>query len=97
MGGNFSIYGSAEYSFPILEKVRGAVFWDAGMISSDVEATDVNGGPILNDGEVYSNVGIGLRLFLPIGPIRVDLGLPLVKDKFVGDSPRFQFNMGYKF
>ena len=103
MGGNFSIYGSAEYSFPILEKVRGAVFWDAGMISSDVEAkvgavgNIRNGGQIVGDGEVYSNVGIGLRLFLPIGPIRVDLGLPLVKDKFVGDSPRFQFNMGYKF
>ena len=46
---------------------------------------------------MYSNVGIGLRMFLPIGPIRVDLGLPMVKDKFVGDSPRFQFNMGYKF
>lgn len=103
IGGNFSIYGSVEYSFPILEKVRGAIFWDVGMLSSDttVPTTAVapvqNGGPIIGDGEVYSNVGIGLRMFLPIGPIRVDLGLPMVKDKFVGDSPRFQFNMGYKF
>jgi outer membrane protein insertion porin family len=56
-----------------------------------------NGGPIVGEGEVYSNVGIGVRMFLPIGPIRVDLGLPLVKDDFVGDSPRFQFNMGYRF
>ncbi len=106
LGGNFSIYGSVEYSFPILEKVRGAVFWDVGMVSTDLNAASgttaavppvANGGPIIGDGDIYSNVGIGLRMFLPIGPIRVDLGLPIVKDKFTGDSPRFQFNMGYKF
>ena len=103
IGGNFSIYGSVEYSFPILEKVRGAVFWDVGMLSADYTSIDAGnagyapGQTIIGDGEVYSNVGIGLRMFLPIGPIRVDLGLPMVKDKFVGDSPRFQFNMGYKF
>lgn len=107
LGGNFSIYGSLEVSFPIIEKVRGAVFWDVGMVSSDVvagndpaplpPATRRLGGPIVGDGEVYSNVGVGLRMFLPVGPIRLDLGLPLVKDQFTGDSPRFQFNMGYKF
>ncbi len=105
IGGNVSIYGSVEYTFPIIEKVRGAIFYDIGYISTDVTAAnDVgntsgikNGGPIVGDGEVYSNVGIGLRMFLPIGPIRLDLGLPLVKDEFTGDSPRFQFNMGYKF
>lgn len=104
IGGNFSIYGSVEYSFPIMERVRGAVFWDVGMISSDITAAAgatpagvANGGPIIGDGDVYSNVGIGVRMFLPIGPIRLDLGLPIVKDKFTGDSPRFQFNMGYKF
>jgi outer membrane protein insertion porin family len=104
LGGNFSIYGSLEYSFPIIEKVRGAVFWDVGMVSDAPDAPTTStpasrptGAPILGDGEVYSNIGIGLRMFLPVGPIRIDLGLPLVKDKFTGDSPRFQFNMGYKF
>jgi outer membrane protein insertion porin family len=106
IGGNMSLFGSVEYTFPVFEKVRGAIFWDVGMISSDATAapgknalqpTVDNGGPIIGDGEIYSNVGIGVRMFLPVGPIRIDLGLPLVKDKFVGDSPRFQFNMGYKF
>jgi outer membrane protein insertion porin family len=104
LGGEFSIYGSAEFSFPIIEKVRGAVFWDVGMVSGapDVPTTAVPaarrlGGPIVGDGDIYSNVGIGVRMFLPVGPVRLDLGLPLVKDQFVGDSPRFQFNMGYKF
>jgi len=106
IGGNISLYASIEYSFPIIEKVRGAIFYDVGYIQTDLTAksgnttatSDIkNGGPIVGDGEVYSNVGIGLRMFLPIGPIRLDLGLPLVKDDFTGDSPRFQFNMGYKF
>ena len=103
IGGNVSLYGSIEYSFPIIEKVRGAVFYDVGYISTDITASSKstagvkNGGPIIGDGEVYSNIGVGLRMFLPIGPIRLDLGLPLVKDDFTGDSPRFQFNMGYKF
>lgn len=103
IGGNVSVYASIEYSFPIIEKVRGAVFYDIGYVSTDVTANNGttagvrNGGPIVGDGEVYSNVGIGLRMFLPVGPIRLDLGLPLVKDDFTGDSPRFQFNMGYKF
>lgn len=103
IGGNVSVYASIEYSFPIIEKVRGAVFYDVGYVSTDITAAAGstagvrNGGPIVGDGEVYSNVGIGLRMFLPVGPIRLDLGLPLVKDDFTGDSPRFQFNMGYKF
>lgn len=107
IGGNMSLFGSVEYTFPVFEKVRGAIFWDVGMISTDATAdnqtsvrngkTVQNGGPIIGDGEIYSNVGVGVRMFLPVGPIRLDLGFPLVKDKFVGNSPRFQFNMGYKF
>lgn len=106
IGGNMSLFGSIEYSFPIIEKVRGAVFWDVGMVQSDLTAATGstggvrNGGPIIGDGEIYSNVGIGVRMFLPVGPIRLDLGLPIMKpsdDEFAGDSPRFQFNMGYRF
>ncbi len=106
IGGNMSLFGSVEYSFPIIEKVRGAVFWDVGMVQSDLTAAAGstggirNGGPIIGDGEIYSNVGIGVRMFLPVGPIRLDLGLPIMKpsdDEFAGDSPRFQFNMGYRF
>jgi len=107
IGGNMTLFGSVEYSFPIIEKVRGAIFWDIGMVDTDVTAAGGvnaagyrNGGPIVGDGEVYSNVGIGVRLFLPVGPIRLDLGLPVIKpsdDDFVNNSPRFQFNMGYRF
>lgn len=97
LGGTSSLFGSVEYSFPVIEKVRGAVFYDVGMVSGDMNPPPALGGPIEGDGEIYSNIGVGLRMFLPIGPIRLDVGLPLHKDRFTGDSPRFQFNMGYKF
>ncbi|MCB1211599.1 MAG: BamA/TamA family outer membrane protein, partial [Verrucomicrobiales bacterium] len=89
LGGRTSAYFTVEYTFPIIEKVRGAVFYDVGAVSGD--AYDVGGG------DVNSNVGVGLRLFLPVGPIRVDFGVPVQSDEFNDSGGRFQFNLGYKF
>lgn len=88
LGGLTSAYASVEYTFPIMEKVRGAVFWDVGMVSGD--AYDLGG-------DINSDVGIGLRLYLPIGPIRVDFGVPIKSDEFNDSGGRFNFNIGYKF
>lgn len=94
LGGYTSIYASAEYSVPVnilsapADKApRVAFFGDIGTVG--LGSFDVGG-------DIYSDVGIGLRLFLPIGPIRVDYAVPVDKDQFSG-SGRFQFNMGYKF
>jgi outer membrane protein insertion porin family len=89
IGGGTSAYLTVEYTFPIFEKVRGAVFYDVGFVNMD--AYD------LSTADLNSNVGVGLRLFLPIGPIRVDFGVPTVADEFNDSSGRFQFNVGYKF
>jgi outer membrane protein insertion porin family len=88
LGGLSSAYASFEYTFPIVEKVRGAFFYDVGMVSGD--SFDWGG-------DINSNVGVGLRLFLPIGPIRVDFGVPVQADEFNDNSGQFQFNVGYKF
>ncbi len=88
VGGLSSAYASVEYTFPIVEKVRGAVFYDIGMVSND--SFDWGG-------DVNSNFGVGLRLFLPIGPIRVDFGIPVQSDEFNDSSGQFNFNVGYKF
>ncbi len=88
LGGQTSAYASIEYTFPIMEKVRGAVFYDVGVVSGD--AYDWGG-------DINSDVGIGLRLYLPIGPIRVDFGIPIQSDKFNDSSGKFNFNIGYKF
>jgi outer membrane protein insertion porin family len=89
LGGQTSIYGTAEVSAPIIEKVRVAAFYDVGSVSTS--AFDVGG-------KVYSDYGLGVRLFLnSLGPIRIDYALPQQGDNFTGDSGRFQFNMGYRF
>jgi outer membrane protein insertion porin family len=89
IGGGTSAYLTTEFTFPIFEKVRGAVFYDVGFVNLD--AYD------LSTADLNSNVGVGLRLFLPIGPVRVDFGVPTKADEWNDSGGRFQFNVGYKF
>ena len=88
LGGLTSAFTTFEYTFPIMEKLRGAVFYDVGMVSGT--AYDLSG-------TINADVGIGLRLYLPIGPIRVDFGVPVQADSFNDSSGHFNFNVGYKF
>lgn len=81
IGGNNLWRATVEYTFPIVEKIRGALFYDIGAV----------------DGEVNSDVGIGVRLDLPIGPVRIDYGIPLQADEYNDSSGKFNFNIGYQF
>ncbi len=97
IGGQSLARFTAEYTIPIVEKVRMAFFFDAGFVSSsayDFSAKkDPNGSGGLN-----SDYGIGLLLEIPaIGPIRIDYGIPLQSDPYNGSGGKFQFNIGYKF
>ncbi len=94
IGGNTYWFGTLEYSIPIFEQdkekgigVRLAFFYDIG---------DVRPGSYeYNFGQYTDNWGIGLRLNLPIGPLRLDYGVPIHHDEFQGNSGRFQFGVGY--
>jgi outer membrane protein insertion porin family len=70
------------------DKVRLATFFDAGTVSGS--AWDVD--------DIYSDVGVGLRLFI-IGdtPIRLDYAIPLKTDKYDDGGGRFNIQMSYKF
>lgn len=97
IGGQSLARFTAEYTVPIIEKVRAAFFFDAGFVNSGAYSfspkKDVNG-----SGGFNSDYGIGLLLEIPsIGPIRIDYGIPLTADKFNDSSGKFQFNIGYKF
>ena len=76
--------------FPIIENVRGAVFFDRGVLNRDPHTFGGAGQHIVSD------VGIGVRLDLPIGPIRIDYGIPIQRDGNHNDG-RFNFNVGYQF
>ena len=96
VGGKTFWNATAEYTFPIVEKVRGAVFYDAGYVNagsfSFVPRKLPNG-----SGGFNQDVGFGVRLDLPIGPVRIDYGIPITSDAFNSSSGKFNFNIGYQF
>ena len=88
LGGNTYWFGSAEYSIPIVEFLRFAVFYDIGMVYPDAYQW--------NFGNYNDNYGVGIRLNIPrIGPLRLDYGIPIKSDSENGSHRRFQFSFGY--
>jgi outer membrane protein insertion porin family len=46
-------------------------------------------------GRYSDNYGFGIRLDLPIGPLRLDYGIPIHHDPFNSSSGKFQFGVGF--
>lgn len=91
LGGNTYWFGSAEYSIPIIERLRFAVFYDIGNVYSQSFSFNPEGRKFFND-----NWGVGLRINIPmLGPLRLDYGFPLTHDDNQSDSGRFNFGVGY--
>src|SRR5213082_510758 len=88
LGGKSMWRTTIEWTFPIIEKARGAVFYDTGFVNSSEWSFGFN--------HIASDIGVGLRLDLPIGPLRLDYGYPIQRDGYNGGG-RFNFNVGYQF
>lgn len=89
-GGNSSAYGSVEWTFPIVETVRGAVFADAGFVNE--ESFD------FSPSDLYTDAGVGLRLNLPFGPLALDYAVPLSSpDDEADNGAQFNFYLNYEF
>ncbi|PTY03291.1 outer membrane protein assembly factor BamA [Verrucomicrobia bacterium LW23] len=91
VGGNTFGNGTIEVTFPIISQVRGAVFVDAGFVN----AKSFHYADMMDDMMVAA--GVGLRMNLPIGPVRLDFGVPLKADKWNESSGKFSFDAGYQF
>ena len=89
IGGDSMARVTVEYTFPIIDRVRGATFYDAGFVNSGSFDYSLN--------NIASDVGIGLRLDLPIGPIRLDYGFPVQKGDSTSHGGHFNFNVGYQY
>jgi outer membrane protein insertion porin family len=92
VGGDTAWLGSLEYSIPIFEQehgvgVRFAMFYDIGSVGT----SPYN----FNASDYSSDWGLGLRLNLPIGPLRLDYGIPIKHDQYSGSSGQFQFTVGW--
>jgi outer membrane protein insertion porin family len=88
LGGDTYWFATAEYSVPVVERVRAAVFYDIGMVYTDPYHYDFT--------QYADNWGLGLRLLLPIGPLRLDYGIPIHNSSGKAGSGKFQFSAGYR-
>lgn len=87
VGGEFSLTGSAEVSFPLVsDQLRGVVFTDIGTVESELEL-----------GTIRSSVGAGFRITLPLMgqvPIAIDFAYPITKDD-QDDTQLISFSLGF--
>lgn len=88
LGGQSLARFTVEYTLPIIPRIRGAIFYDQGFVHTDAWDFDTSA--------MASDVGVGVRLDLPIGPMKIDYGIPL---QTAGNSSggKFQFSVGYQF
>ncbi len=95
IGGNKQLIFNAEYVFPIVPeaKVKGVVFFDAGKGYDNGEQIVLH---LLHD-QLRYGAGFGIRVLLPIGPIRLEWGKNLNPEP--GEKSNFlpEFSIGTLF
>jgi outer membrane protein insertion porin family len=89
IGGNTFYFGSVDYTIPIVERLKFALFYDIGNVMLDGYDYDF--------GNYSDNWGVGIRLNIPrLGPLRLDYGIPINFDEDnVSGSGKFQFSVGF--
>lgn len=91
LGGNKEFYGNTEFTFPILQDVgvKGVLFFDYGNAYGENQK-------MLSS--ILMSYGAGIRWASPIGPLRLEYGIP-VNPRFGLDSSagRFEFSIGSLF
>ena len=88
IGGQSMARLTIEWTFPIIEKARGALFYDSGFVNADPWKFDFS--------HLASDIGAGIRINLPIGPMRLDYGYPIERAGYHGGG-HFNFSVGYQF
>jgi len=88
-GGTKEFYSNIELQFPIIPgaKLFGVLFIDVGTTYDTFDTIDWR-----------SNWGAGLRMFSPIGPVRLEIGLPFEPRYDLGEqNSEIQFTIGLPF
>jgi outer membrane protein insertion porin family len=90
LGGQSMARATVEMTFPVIpDKARGAFFYDTGFVNVDPYDFSAD--------NIASDIGVGVRLNLPIGPLRIDYGWPIQKGGLNTSGGKFNFNVGYQF
>ena len=86
LGGEFYTVASTEYAIPIVDSLKGALFADAGNVLSDIQDAGLT--------DMHYAAGLGLRYDLPVGPLRLDYGFNLNREK---GEPKGSFHIAFGF
>jgi len=90
IGGESIFIANVELTVPLLEFVKGALFIDTGNVWE--KADD------FGNGGFKTGVGLGVRIKTPIGPLKLDYGIPLNSQPGKEDKEgRFHFSMSHGF
>lgn len=92
LGGQSLAFLTTEYTVPVIENIRAAVFYDMGFVNS--------GSWDISPQDVYSDVGMGIRIQLPISPVPIalDYAVPVSSpDSDADQGGQFNFYMSYEY
>jgi outer membrane protein insertion porin family len=96
LGGRSVLFGSVEYTVPVVDKVRLAAFYDAGVVWLGIFEEEL-GTPAVGDGVLCDGYGLGVRFDFPSFPIQLDYAWTIHTDEFNEDNGRFSFSIGYTY
>lgn len=91
-GGQSLGFLSTEYTVPVIDNVRAAVFYDLGFVNAD------SWDPSPSD--LYHDIGVGVRLKLPISPVPIalDYAIPIeTPDPLADKGGQFNFYLNYQY
>ena len=87
LGGEMEAVANVEYTFPLLKEagLKAVLFFDAG-----------NSANSLNDtfGNNLTSYGAGIRWFSPIGPLRLEYGIPINPRQGIDSGGKLEFSIG---
>jgi len=86
VGGDTEAILNAEFTFPLIKEagVKGVVFFDAGNAAVGISDTF---------SDILCSYGFGIRWFSPMGPLRLEYGIPLNPRSF-DKSGKIEFSIG---
>jgi len=88
LGGEVEAVANVEYTFPLLKEagLKGVLFFDAGNAGTNFKDTFSN---------ILTSYGGGIRWFSPIGPLRLEYGIPINPRAGIDKaSGRLEFSIG---